>query len=499
MPWLLPPMPPGPRPRAPRSTRWTCLTCAPRSPRKSVWCRTPSRGWSTSTCCPSSGSASRSTASRRSWCRSSPSSGLLGARSQGYGCAGLNAVSYGLICQELERGDSGIRSFVSVQSSLCMYPIYAFGSEEQKQQYLPRMARGELIGCFGLTEPHGGSDPANMKTHAKRTRRGLGAQRLQDVDHQRRHRRPVRRVGDDRGGHPRLHRREGHARVSRPPEIEHKFSLRASVTSALFFDDVVVPEEQRAARRRRAQGSAVLPDAGALRHRLGRHRRGAGLPGAAARVHRRRACCSVARWRQNQAIQVRLAEMARAHHHRAAARAAARAAQGCGDPAARRRCRSPSGTTAAWRSMSRAIAATCWAAPASAPSTCPIRHMLNLESVITYEGTETIHQLTVGRAADRPQRVLRNGRRAASGLLRHTAAMRPRRSALLLLVALLAAVSSLVVLRESSSRRTAPVRFGPGCAQGLTVHSLGTRTVPALTGRREISRPGCAGVRCEPG
>jgi glutaryl-CoA dehydrogenase len=94
--------------------------------------------------------------------------GLLGSSIEGYGCAGLNAVSYGLICQELERGDSGIRSFVSVQSSLCMYPLYAFGFEEQRQKYLPRMARGELIGCFGLTEPHGGSDPASMKTHAKK-------------------------------------------------------------------------------------------------------------------------------------------------------------------------------------------------------------------------------------------------------------------------------------------------------------------------------------------
>ena len=94
--------------------------------------------------------------------------GLLGSSIQGYDCAGLNAVSYGLICQELERGDSGIRSFVSVQSSLCMYPIWAYGSEEQKQHYLPRMARGELIGCFGLTEPQGGSDPADMKTHARR-------------------------------------------------------------------------------------------------------------------------------------------------------------------------------------------------------------------------------------------------------------------------------------------------------------------------------------------
>ena len=94
--------------------------------------------------------------------------GLLGSSIEGYGCAGLNGVSYGLICQELERGDSGVRSFVSVQSSLCMFPIHAFGSEEQKLKYLPRMAKGELIGCFGLTEPHGGSDPANMKTHAKK-------------------------------------------------------------------------------------------------------------------------------------------------------------------------------------------------------------------------------------------------------------------------------------------------------------------------------------------
>ena len=95
--------------------------------------------------------------------------GLLGSSlPEEYGCAGLNAVSYGLICQELERGDSGIRSFVSVQSSLCMYPIYAYGSEEQRRRWLPDMARGEVIGCFGLTEAHGGSDPANMKTHAKR-------------------------------------------------------------------------------------------------------------------------------------------------------------------------------------------------------------------------------------------------------------------------------------------------------------------------------------------
>jgi glutaryl-CoA dehydrogenase len=159
--------------------------------------------------------------------------GLLGSSIKGYDCAGLNAVSYGLICQELERGDSGIRSFVSVQSSLCMYPIYAFGSEEQKQKYLPRMARGELIGCFGLTEPHGGSDPANMKTHAKKKGKDwvINGSKMWITNGAIADLAVVWAMTEDgiRGfiiekGTP------GFA----APEIEQKFSLRASVTSALF-------------------------------------------------------------------------------------------------------------------------------------------------------------------------------------------------------------------------------------------------------------------------
>ena len=94
--------------------------------------------------------------------------GLLGMHLQGYGCAGMSAVCYGLACQELEAGDSGIRSFVSVQGSLAMFAIFAFGSQEQKQQWLPGMARGEIIGCFGLTEPDFGSDASNMQTNARR-------------------------------------------------------------------------------------------------------------------------------------------------------------------------------------------------------------------------------------------------------------------------------------------------------------------------------------------
>ncbi|MBS1201344.1 MAG: acyl-CoA dehydrogenase [Proteobacteria bacterium] len=168
--------------------------------------------------------------------------GLLGSSLDGYGCAGLNAVSYGLICQELERGDSGIRSFVSVQSSLCMYPIHAFGSEAQRQKYLPRMATGELIGCFGLTEPHGGSDPGNMKTHAKRKGgdwvlngakmwitnapiADLAVVWAQAED-------GIRGFIVERG-----------TKGFEAPEIERKFSLRASSTGAIFLQDVVVPEE----------------------------------------------------------------------------------------------------------------------------------------------------------------------------------------------------------------------------------------------------------------
>ncbi len=94
--------------------------------------------------------------------------GLLGMHLEGYGCAGASAVQYGLACLELEAGDSGFRSFVSVQGSLAMFPIWKYGSEEQKQQWLPRMAAGEALGCFGLTEPDFGSDPAHMRTFARR-------------------------------------------------------------------------------------------------------------------------------------------------------------------------------------------------------------------------------------------------------------------------------------------------------------------------------------------
>src|SRR3712207_5490710 len=168
--------------------------------------------------------------------------GLLGMHLEGYGCAGTNAVSYGLACLELEAGDSGFRSFVSVQGSLAMFPIWRFGSEEQKQQWLPRMAAGEIVGCFGLTEPDAGSDPANMRTSARRdgddwilngTKMWITNGGIADVA-------VVWAQTDDgiRGflvprGTPRFSARE----------IHRKLSLRASVTSELSFDDCLVPRD----------------------------------------------------------------------------------------------------------------------------------------------------------------------------------------------------------------------------------------------------------------
>mgnify|MGYP000067430012 FL=1 len=165
--------------------------------------------------------------------------GLLGSSIEGYGCAGLNAVCYGLICQQLERGDSALRSFVSVQSSLCMYPIHAYGSEAQRERWLPAMARGEAIGCFGLTESHGGSDPLNMSTTARQ--RGsdwvLNGSKMWITNA------PIADVAvvwalTDEGVRGFLVER-GMKGFS-TQEIERKMSLRASATGALFFDDVVL-------------------------------------------------------------------------------------------------------------------------------------------------------------------------------------------------------------------------------------------------------------------
>jgi len=172
--------------------------------------------------------------------------GLLGMHLEGYGCAGTNAVSYGLACLELEAGDTGFRSFVSVQGSLAMFPILTYGSEEQKDEWLPRMAKGEAIGCFGLTEPDRGSDPSNMRTAARRdgsdwvlngNKMWITNGGIADV--------AVVWAQADEGVRGFLVPRGTKGFTTR--DIHRKLSLRASVTSELILDDVRLP------------GDAVLP------------------------------------------------------------------------------------------------------------------------------------------------------------------------------------------------------------------------------------------------
>ena len=172
--------------------------------------------------------------------------GLLGMHLEGYGCAGASAVSYGLACLELEYGDSGFRSFVSVQGSLCMFPIHRYGSDEQKERWLPPMARGDVIGCFGLTEPDFGSDPSGMRTSARRdggdwvisgTKMWITNGGIADV--------AIVWANADDGVRGFLVPTDSPGFAAR--DIHRKLSLRASVTSELLLDDVRVP------------GDAVLP------------------------------------------------------------------------------------------------------------------------------------------------------------------------------------------------------------------------------------------------
>jgi glutaryl-CoA dehydrogenase len=178
--------------------------------------------------------------------------GLLGMHLTGYGCAGANAVSYGLACMELEAGDSGFRSFISVQGSLAMFPIWAYGTEEQKQEWLPRMAAGDAIGCFGLTEPDFGSDPAHMRTSARTqgsdwilngSKMWITNGSLADV--------AVVWARTDEGVRGFLVPKGAPGFTSK--DIERKLSLRASVTSELVFDDCRLPAD------------AILPGAKGMR------------------------------------------------------------------------------------------------------------------------------------------------------------------------------------------------------------------------------------------
>ncbi len=320
--------------------------------------------------------------------------GLLGSSIEGYDCAGLNSVSYGLICQELERGDSGLRSFVSVQSSLVMFPIFTYGSEEQKQRWLPAMAKGDAIGCFGLTEPHGGSDPGNMKTYAKRdgddwilngAKMWITNATIADA--------AVVWAKTDEGVKGFIVEKDMPGFDTQ--EIENKFSLRASVTGALFFDNVRVPEAN------------VLPGVSSLKGPLScltqaRYGITWGVIGAA------QACLNeVMGYTQErilfgqplantQTIQIRMADMSRR------ITAAQLMSLRLGRIKDSGRLSPTQVSMAKWNNCRAALdiardARDILGGAGISAEFVPIRHMLNLESVITYEGTETVHQLVVGK------------------------------------------------------------------------------------------------------
>jgi glutaryl-CoA dehydrogenase len=321
--------------------------------------------------------------------------GLLGMHLHGYDCAGASAVAYGVACEELEAGDSGLRSFVSVQGSLAMFPIHAYGSEEQKQRWLPAMAAGRAIGCFGLTEPDAGSDPAAMRTTARRdgddwvlngTKMWISNGSIADIAV------VWARTDDDIRGFVVERGTRGFA----AHDITGKLSLRASVTSELSFDDVRLP------------GDALLPGVAGMRGPLSclneaRYGIAWGAMGAA------RACFEAAldysKQRvafgrpiaARQLIQQKLADMATSlvqgrlvAHRLGVLKDAGRA--------------TPVQVSLAKRANVRAAldiartARTILGANGITLEYPVARHMANLESVLTYEGTEEVHTLILGKA-----------------------------------------------------------------------------------------------------
>ena len=321
--------------------------------------------------------------------------GLFGMHLEGYGCAGTSAVAYGVACEELEAGDSGLRSFVSVQGSLAMFPIHRYGSEEQRRRWLPELAAGRAIGCFGLTEPDAGSDPAAMRTRARRsggdwvlsgTKMWITNGSIADV--------AVVWAQTEEGIRGFLVERGTPGFSTR--DIEHKLSLRASITSELVLDEVTLPD------------AAMLPGArglGAPLSCLDEARYGIcwGVLGAGRTCFE--AAVEYARSRQAfgrpiarfQLTQAKLAEMAtrlvqgRLVAHRLGTLKDTGRAQ-------------PVQVSLAKRANTRIAldvareARTILGANGITLDYPVARHMANLEAVLTYEGTEEVHSLILGRA-----------------------------------------------------------------------------------------------------
>jgi glutaryl-CoA dehydrogenase len=326
--------------------------------------------------------------------------GALGMSLKGYGCAGASAVQYGLACLELEAADSGIRSLVSVQGSLAMYAIHRFGSEEQKQRWLPGMAAGETIGCFGLTEPDHGSDPAGMRTYAERDGEDwvITGRKMWITNGSVAGVAVVWAQTDDAGGGSGI--RGFVVPTDSPgfsaPEIRHKWSLRASVTSELVLDAVRLPAD------------AVLPGATGLRGPLSclSHARYGIVWGAmgAARASFESAL-DYARSREQfgrpiggfQLTQAKLADMALELHK------GILLAHHLGRRMDAGRIRPEQVSFGKLNNVREAIeicrtSRTILGANGISLEYPVMRHATNLESVLTYEGTVEMHQLVLGKA-----------------------------------------------------------------------------------------------------
>ena len=322
--------------------------------------------------------------------------GLLGPTLEGYGCSGVSQIAYGLIAKEMEAVDSGYRSALSVQSSLVMYPIYTFGSDAQKEKFLPGLATGELIGCFGLTEPDGGSNPATMITRAKSVKGGYkvsGAKQwitnspIADVF--------VVWAKTDDGKIGGFILEKGMDGLD-APKIEGKFSLRASITGGIMMDEVFVPEENK------------LPEADSLKAPLmclnsARYGISWGVLGAA------EACWHIARdyvmersvyggpLAGHQLIQKKLADMQT--EITLGLHTVHRLGQLKNDDAAPPEAISMMKRNNCGKALD--IARTCrdmLGGNGISDEYHIIRHMMNLEAVNTYEGTHDIHALILGRA-----------------------------------------------------------------------------------------------------
>jgi glutaryl-CoA dehydrogenase len=322
--------------------------------------------------------------------------GLLGSTIEGYGCAGVNYVCYGLTAREVERVDSGYRSAMSVQSSLVMHPIHAYGTEAQRQKYLPRLATGELIGCFGLTEPDHGSDPGGMTTRARRTADGyvLKGSKMWITNA------PVADIfivwaKDDSATIRGFILEKGMKGLS-APKIEGKFSLRASITGEIVMDDVPVPAEN------------LLPNVAGLKGPFGclnnaRYGIAWGALGAA------EFCWHAARdytlnrkqfgrpLAANQLIQKKLADMQteitlglHACLRLGRLKDDGRAAPEMVSLLKRNSCGKALDIARAARDMH--------GGNGIADEFHVIRHVMNLEAVNTYEGTHDVHALILGRA-----------------------------------------------------------------------------------------------------